>query len=1514
MGNILSQDDQGSLKKSGETINPFTQNMTNLLFELDLFNTGKFATQATANDKSGPRAEFDFTEKGVSKDPASRDVANYGRPVNAKSEFIDINGWTYTDNSAIAQIDTISPNTSVTNLPLNAIGNNSNKLYNLKRAFCNASPDVPVNMVGVDLPNIDYQADQTKLGIPNEEVINNCLLYGTPTAGTLPTNADEKLNFSSNYKLNDFSTNTVYDTPMNEYCKNTLNTMLINSYVAPKLADYSNWADKESLANATSGNVATLSLLHNPVTNAIAVQKTDKETTPLKEDGKTVDPNFTRFGMTTGRVGNSSASTTVKLDQNSQCADFSIDVCNYFYYYDVKDGILFNPNFNEKNADPSNYGPNMRYLNQQIPECRCLSFENLGGKDNNGSNGLLTFYKSNMKCDTNINYGKSIGKIDQDISLFNQNSASMTPDAIGFRRQKDPSLAISTDNDSEKKFLYASDYNKSAILRNDVSINNSYTCNMAMNIKISDVAGNTLVGGNTMECNFPGSTKVSGGDKNTANAVSTITVTSLSNQQGPLEIDSLPLNARDIFRVGVSYPSTDTTTVQNFFNLVSIAFYPVNGGDPILLPKASVKCTNPSSNNGSNVCNPPYIVNAPFIYGSEMNLTGVKYLVKLTKNPSSTSQFLTTNGLPINLIQYSMRISSINLQKISGINMLMIGINLNTLPGVIFDLPCRVLLTPVIGNSPPNKCKSATGTTTSVAANNSSSTISDAAPICTPVQIIATYPNLFTALSTNPYLVIGSNTQRICPVKYYYSIKLNEINDGMSYTGGYDMLYDPQMPLSQQCVVDFSNLISSFNQFKLMYYDYDNNNSINIVANNDNVKVGSTMKLEWVYNSVDSTETVIDIYYDTVSTYDVNSSSKVLLTSGYTNGYPLSQSGTGLLTNSYTFVYPILTAQSPVIFYAVVRGTLVVSPIIKTMNSNLPVNFRNWNIVSGKITDLSTTPLVPTNNIPSVDNYFSIANSTPSYKYVVFNYISGKWFGGNTLSATPVSTDSIIFQNPVSYPVALPKITITSIADLKTGTTITIPLPSTNPIMTLELGANIIVSYTITPSVTYDTTMQVVLAGKVVSSFIVKATSNGTTGSSSGQVTIPIFADLNVTSPTLFITSYNTTISLPNNKYTSSPVQVQISNNSASLLQITNITSPITVNINNSTNPVLNIRPATPISIIDTINISYNPFTSNNFYTSFDGCKRVLSIKKAIIKYGAIDFTLPFSYTFAVAKPSSSFTNVDNKFQIRKNIENFSSTNSIGELYIDLLQFDFSSAVLTPQININLLFARYNKVYIQNLELIYGDSSLDGKKFGIQLDGYSDPTVSIPTKIEISKITFIGKLTSNIFLSKPISDNSSEVLVDVYYSTNNKINGNYALLVPLIYSNGYYSVPETYTANLSSVVNSSNNIAAKPLVVNSQPAPAPAPEDNSWSTSSIILVIFVFALIAGIAYVYLTYFATSAPTDISAPTSDSPAPTDSPAPDSPAPTDSPVSTDSPAPTDSPAQDSPTPDSPASDKS
>jgi len=1572
MGNILSQDDIGSLKGNGESLNPFTQNMTNLLFELDLYNTGKYATDASAGD-NGPRPEFDYTETGVSKDRNSKDVKNFGRPVNNNNQFIDINGWTYTDNSATPQIDTISAIKTVVNNPESSISKNTNKLYNLKRAFCNNAVAAPVNMVGVDLPadsfrsiNLDLKKDQEKLGIPNNETINNCLLYGTTTAGTLPSDADNRLNFKSDYKLNDFSTNTVYDTPMNDTCKKAMNAMLINSFVAPRVADYSNWPDKASANNITQNPIAQMALLHNPVTNAVAVKPRSDKRVLLKADG-TEDTNFYRFEMTTPDDP-ANTTTAVKVDQNESCSNLSIDLCDLFYYYDVKDGILFNPSFNSGGADPAYYANNIRYLNQHIPECRCLSLDKLSN-DTSAPNSLLNFYQNEKNiCDTNMNYGKRRDNLSEDVYIYNQNSTSLSPDAVGFRRQKDPSTGDVTgvNNTTDNKFLFANNVSRSANLRNYVGVINNYTCNMSMNIRISDIAGNALVGGNTMTCNFagagaPGPPGGAGESGATGPAVSTITVTSIRNVRGPIEVNSKPLNAGEPFNLGVSYPSTDTTTIQNFYNLVSIAFYPINGGEPIILSKQFVKCTNPQNNNSQNVCNPPYVITTPFIYGPVMDYSGVKFLVKLTKNPSSNSQFLTTNGLPISIVQYSMRISSTNLRKVEGKNLLSIGINLNTLPGTNFTLPCRVLLTPVTGNSPPTNCSASTSATGATGATTPTN-------VCLPVQIVEIYPDLFDALSKNPYLVIGNN-RSICPIKYYYSIKLNETNNGTSYTGGYDMLYDPQMPLSQQCVVDFSNLVSSFNQFQLMYYDYDNNNSINVVANNDTIKLGSSMMLSWAYNSVDSTENVIDIYYDTVETYNANSSSKVLLTSKYPGGYPLTRtsSESGLSTNSYLFIYPILPTQTPVIFYGVIRGSSKVSPIIKTSNTQLPTNFRNWNIVSGFVTDASV--IEPTSNIVSIDNYFSAtktittipssndqwglpltttvipplgssaisfgvrpepflgspnplggssnfwgsANLLPTSttvtvpcKYIYSN--SGIWYGGTILSESNSSDSSnIIFQNPITYNPPLPKITITSIIDTTSGREITIP--SSVP-LSVELGANIIVKYTINPAVTYDTNMQIMLGDKKVLSFIVNR------GVSSGQNIIPIFANSNSLTSTLYITSYNTLSELPDIRYASPSVSIQINSSSATSIQISNTETP-TVTAKNQINPVLNISSSSANGIVDLIDLSYGTFISNNYYTSFNGFKKELSIKKVTIDVGIIDFALPFTYTFAVAPPSSSsFTNVTQKLNVRKNVENFSNINPVGELYIDLLQYDFSKATLTPQININLFFERYKRVNIQNLELNFGDNILDGKKLGIQSDGYIDGPAQILNNIDISKITIIGRLTTNIFLSKPLNKNAPDVIADMYYSTATKVNGNYAYIVSLIYSNGYYSVPETYASAVAAIIakdNETKSNTASKLALNTKIVPAPVPEEQNSNLYTGLIIALVLVIIAAIIYIYLKYIAPSSPSpnglENASPVSDSPDGSENVSPESPA-SDSPA-TDSPA-TDSPATDSPAPDSPATD--
>ena len=81
MGNIIS-DNKGNIRTYYNTDtdekNPsaFTKNMTDILFELDLYNTGNYYEQNTTQN---PRSEFDYTDQGKEKSTNNKDITNSGR-------------------------------------------------------------------------------------------------------------------------------------------------------------------------------------------------------------------------------------------------------------------------------------------------------------------------------------------------------------------------------------------------------------------------------------------------------------------------------------------------------------------------------------------------------------------------------------------------------------------------------------------------------------------------------------------------------------------------------------------------------------------------------------------------------------------------------------------------------------------------------------------------------------------------------------------------------------------------------------------------------------------------------------------------------------------------------------------------------------------------------------------------------------------------------------------------------------------------------------------------------------------------------------------------------------------------------------------------------------------------------------------------------------------------------------------------------------------------------------------
>ena len=86
------------------------------------------------------------------------------------------------------------------------------------------------------------------------------------------------------------------------------------------------------------------------------------------------------------------------------------------------------------------------------------------------------------------------------------------------------------------------------------------------------------------------------------------------------------------------------------------------------------------------------------------------------------------------------------------------------------------------------------------------------------------------------------------------------------------------------------------------------------------------------------------------------------------------------------------------------------------------------------------------------------------------------------------------------------------------------------------------------------------------------------------------------------------------------------------------------------------------------------------------------------------------------------------------------------------------------------------------------------------------------------------------------------------YSVPTKINNNYARIIELPYSNGYYGLPETYKSELNNIVKATvPNKTVTPLL-------SAPPEESGLSLMTIIFIILgIIVVIGGGAFIYFKY-------------------------------------------------------------
>jgi hypothetical protein len=1225
-----------------------------------------------------------------------------------------------------------------------------------------------------------------------------------------------------------FSPHTIYDTPITDPdCISILDNLIINSYVNADITKYSKWPTTVKNQNITTSTIANYAFVHDPVSGMIdlatfdPVQGRETINRPFNPETNTnlTLTSYPATAMVYAQAKSVSTSTSNQTDMNDNCQNFESDLCQWYYYYDIVDGLNYNPTSPITVESSTKYIPNIQYLSKHIPDCRCQSIVTLNSSTQYTDPAYINFYGAGCLNNqfyspytiyangqnnnyTNIKFPASASG---SLPLYNVNKPTSTTN-YGYRRQFDP---ISVVNTSRFDNMYAY---VGGGLRSQARTVNNYTCNMSFTPEVGNVGGNVVIGNVNMSCNMGGGggaapppsppsgsagsgsagSGSSGSSSSCTTLCPTITNIKLLNPTQTTPTYNIPLETTSSL-----VPTNSSVNVEMNVNsalnsafLTNYQFLFVLTSNPD--PTKGTLCSYIGSSCGSaaGACS-PYTVTIPFIFGTSYGIN--QYTLMIRNKPGNTSNPInpTSYNIPLKLQTYFITISSTNLTSVSGNLLMAVEINLNT-SATIPILQVRIVLTPKTGSSP---------------------------------VVSQSYDNLQTALNSNVITVGSGSGQTILPIIYNYIVMVNEkvetSGTGVkTYSGGYQLPYDQSMSIASQGTADFTNIVSRFNSIAFQYMDYNNDNSLLYIQPNDTLLIGSTLLYKWVFTSLDVAITSIKVYYDTNANYvpsSTTSATSVLLKS---TTLGTLNTATNTYSNQINFICPFISTTGPVIFYAVGVGaanniysaTITVTlPQISTSS-----NVKNWVIIpnntSPDMTTLPSTSLTPVletgQTISSINSYFT-AGKNGNFKYIIYNPSNISWYGSN---ATPVAVSSsssttpsyTIFQNPYNLTPA-PSIVISNIVST-VGTERTFYSSSTTGSITLELGAELKLNYQIT-NITNNTNIQLIIANKTALTFPFR-----TGAPSTGSVTFTVFGDLTVANPTLVLSSYGI--------WSSTPIPIVLNNDGATrkTLSAASATPASSVTFTSQANPAINIT-ASNDTIILNLASSYGVMNENQYITQLSGFSSPLSVRNTILTFGTMNFSLPFSYIFhssliqGFTNNHEPFTNarqlyleskkpkknslLKEKTSINSNIiESFieHATTSTNIVTFDKLTFDFSSSTLDTLNNIQLMFSGYTSVTITNLVLVFGTLALDNKKFNINIFNNATST----TVLNIPNVTIIGTLSSNIFILSTIPG-----LRTVKYSVSRMINNDYALIVPLTVGSsiGKYTLPSTYQSQLTTILN-----------------------------------------------------------------------------------------------------------------
>jgi len=1454
MGNIIS-DRLGEQKKVSNQTNDtsFQKNINDLLLELDLYSldpatggTKVGATQKNPNNSTGgPRkitingntiyqSEVDFSLSGLSN-----------RPKNASGQYVDINGIPYTlnksDNPFSGEIYVDKNVADLGNLNKSTTAFlNSNKYYNFKRGFCNAQKDVPVNIVGVSLPeSSDTSASSVQL--------NNCLKFGTTTAGTAGAIPDISATDTLNTAGTGLTSQTVYGQTLSPECSIILNNTLTNSYINANINKYS------KIPSNTPVDLSSTLFQENPdgTINFVNAQ-----------------PNMTSGGRqyyTSQKTSIGDITGNAKVSDS--CSNFYEDLCDHYYKHDFIDGINQNSilknyvNNVNKSADFTN---NLQFLSRHIPDCTCANAIPARDNDPASVSSVTNQAKSSAGGLTNIQYywvaGGACGVTSSDkqygsltdarfafkeSKLFNMASAS-TP-VFGFANQRDPiNTKTGMAGTGGDYFIYASNG------RTQQANFNTQICNITQINNISNVGGGVAISGVNLVCNnqlnqtgspapspsgspassagSPASAAASPAPSGNGTTISTFSVSyTLPGTTTKKDIKDIitPIDPYESLNATLTFPS-GTVIPSNFYYMPSgSTTYIPNYGFGFILSSLLPSGTNTQSNfkMGTFTCEtgttPPKCANntagpmnitvkAPFIYGKTTNEYGSNYTIYFMSDPNSNVNKLTfapQNAYgPILLKQYGMQITNLIPGKTAAsVFYLQFNIKFNC-TDTTFLLKYAIVLKPK-DTTKPTLTLFGTDFFGDVKKNTGADPASQSFD-----------------KNVDGSLTIGNvSGTTILASQYTYKIILDPIITSAAgvntYTPGNEMYYSSNVPSSLSAVgslMDFSTLVSRFVSMSVGYIDPNNYNQFTLFPSETaTYELGNTIVIDWQFSNNDK-YTGIDFYY----TY-----------TGLTTPIKINSTTLAMNTNTISFPAPVFANATTISIYAQVSGGT--AAVLKS-SSNFPIS-------------LTSKAAPPSDKTVSILSNVKITNSTPGIPLPTATLIGFDITTGTTNYSTAPATTPGVTTSATNYVVG-------QINDSKNKTISASLTDSTSkPVAanaTIQIGAVINVTWLLSSPYPVPVQIQVMLFGVVYGVITAPATSttgiykltiydfNGSLPTQSTNLSLSVFGS-NVP---VVSTPINLTVTNPLLTYTTLP---------AGNILTSSPTTPFTCVSNNTAGS----------SIINSLTVNSSTQNDNIYFNVFKGFNSPTAINKNIISLKNVDFTKPLVINYT-ASSATSFTNVyDNIRKKRKNIEKFSNNKlieglSTNKLNINTLRLDLSQASgFNSNLNLDYIFNNYSTVYIQNLELFFDTTKIDNAVFNISLlgtpllsGGYLNNSGS-PINIEVSTVRFIGIMTTKVFV--PVTIPGASMFL---YSPNiTNSDGTWANSFVLIGNNGYYSISSSDLSAIQSANSSASSglsVLPAPSVASSTESEAPSGGTN-WMIIGIIIAVLL-VLFAGVYFMFFT--------------------------------------------------------------